>query len=151
MEKNKVTLSEALIIFEENLEEVKSACADNVLAIIREENGPLREDIIRLRTEKLRNTLKRIVSYQQEKIRPTRNRITDVMIARAKEHPIEELYDGKLRRGVGLCPFHNEKTPSFSVKNNKFTCFGCGVYGDAIDFYMRTRKVGFLQAVRALQ
>jgi len=37
---------------------------------------------------------------------------------------------------VGLCPFHNEKTPSFIVnpKKNKFHCFGCGVDGDKEEF-----------------
>ena len=37
---------------------------------------------------------------------------------------------------VGLCPFHNEKTASFSVSGNKqmYYCFGCGEHGDAIDF-----------------
>ena len=43
------------------------------------------------------------------------------------------------RRGknmVGLCPFHNEKSPSFNVypENNSFYCFGCGAGGDVITF-----------------
>ena len=39
-------------------------------------------------------------------------------------------------RDKGLCPFHREKTPSFSIdrKNNIFTCFGCGETGDVITF-----------------
>ena len=43
------------------------------------------------------------------------------------------------REWIGLCPFHNEKTPSFSVVEDKgfYHCFGCGVHVDIIDFTMR--------------
>jgi DNA primase len=52
----------------------------------------------------------------------------------------------------GLCPFHNEKTPSFSVSPDKgfYHCFGCGVHGNAIDFVMRYENRSFVEAVEAL-
>jgi DNA primase len=52
----------------------------------------------------------------------------------------------------GLCPFHSEKTPSFSVNPSKqiFYCFGCGVGGDAIDFLMKKEGMNFPEAVRDL-
>jgi DNA primase len=52
----------------------------------------------------------------------------------------------------GLCPFHGEKTPSFTVNPRKgiFHCFGCGVGGDAFGFLMRQDKVTFPEAVRSL-
>ena len=52
----------------------------------------------------------------------------------------------------GLCPFHNEKTPSFTVhpKKNIFHCFGCGAGGDAFTFLMRQDRLAFPEAVRAL-
>src|SRR5437667_7502991 len=52
----------------------------------------------------------------------------------------------------GLCPFHGEKTPSFTVNPAKgiFHCFGCGVGGDAFGFVMRQDKVSFPEAVRSL-
>jgi len=52
----------------------------------------------------------------------------------------------------GLCPFHTEKTPSFTVnpKRNIYHCFGCGVGGDAFSFLMRQERVAFPEAVRAL-
>jgi DNA primase len=52
----------------------------------------------------------------------------------------------------GLCPFHNEKTPSFTVSNEKgyYHCFGCGAHGDAIEFVMQTEGVDFREAVRRL-
>ena len=50
---------------------------------------------------------------------------------------------------VGLCPFHNEKTPSFSVSEQKkiFHCFGCGEGGDQISFIMKKENLGFREAV----
>lgn len=59
------------------------------------------------------------------------------------------------RRGknlVGLCPFHNEKTPSFTVypENDSFYCFGCGVGGDVITFVRRIENLDYLEAVKML-
>ncbi len=53
---------------------------------------------------------------------------------------------------IGLCPFHNEKTPSFNVnpKMQIFKCFGCGVGGDVFQFLMRIENTSFPEAVRAL-
>jgi len=52
----------------------------------------------------------------------------------------------------GLCPFHSEKTPSFTVTPDRgiFKCFGCGVGGDAIKFVELHERVGFAEAVRML-
>jgi DNA primase len=56
------------------------------------------------------------------------------------------------REHTGLCPFHNEKSPSFTVNEEKgfFHCFGCGAHGDVIGFVMQTQNLGFLDAVEAL-
>jgi DNA primase len=53
---------------------------------------------------------------------------------------------------VGLCPFHNEKSPSFNVVPHKqiYHCFGCGESGDAIAFVMKTRGVPFVEAIKDL-
>ena len=52
----------------------------------------------------------------------------------------------------GLCPFHNEKTPSFNVNPSMgiFKCFGCGEGGDAISFVMKIEGTGFTETVRML-
>ena len=52
----------------------------------------------------------------------------------------------------GLCPFHNEKTPSFMVSQEKqiFTCFGCGATGDVIEFVKRSENLSFPEAVEKL-
>ena len=49
----------------------------------------------------------------------------------------------------GLCPFHNEKTPSFTVfsATQSFHCFGCGAGGDAISFVMRSENLEYVPAV----
>ncbi|HVB16749.1 MAG TPA: DNA primase [Stellaceae bacterium] len=56
------------------------------------------------------------------------------------------------REHSGLCPFHNEKTPSFYVVEDKgfFHCFGCGAHGDAIGFVMRADNLDFIEAVERL-
>ncbi len=74
-----------------------------------------------------------------------RVRVTDVVGRKVK----------LIRRGrnhVGLCPFHNEKTPSFSVNADKgfYHCFGCGVHGDIITFVMETEGLSFPEAVEQL-
>ena len=52
----------------------------------------------------------------------------------------------------GLCPFHNEKTPSFSVSPTKqfYHCFGCGAHGSSINFLMEHFGMGFVEAVHEL-
>lgn len=56
------------------------------------------------------------------------------------------------RNYLGLCPFHSEKTPSFSVNAEKqiYHCFGCGVGGDVISFIMENEGVSFTEAIRNL-
>lgn len=59
------------------------------------------------------------------------------------------------RRGntyVGLCPFHNEKTPSFTVypDTQSFYCFGCGAGGDAVGFIRKIENLDYIDAVKSL-
>ncbi len=71
---------------------------------------------------------------------------------------IEDVISGYVRlqrKGtsyMGLCPFHNEKTPSFSVHPARQTyhCFGCGASGDVFNFLMEYEKLSFKEAVRTL-
>ena len=85
--------------------------------------------------------------YPQEVIQDVRalNDIVDV---------IGSYVQLKLRGGrhFGLCPFHNEKTPSFSVNGDlqMFYCFGCHAGGNVISFVMRLENMDFLDALRLL-
>ena len=53
---------------------------------------------------------------------------------------------------VGICPFHSEKTPSFTVSDTKqfYHCFGCGEGGDVISFIMKKENLSFPEAVKFL-
>ena len=52
----------------------------------------------------------------------------------------------------GLCPFHQEKTPSFIVfpRNQNYHCFGCGAHGDAIRFLQEYEKLSYVEAIEKL-
>jgi len=71
---------------------------------------------------------------------------------------IVDLIDGYVRlkkagaNFVACCPFHNEKTPSFSVSPGKqfYHCFGCGAHGTAIGFLMEYSGLSFVDAVKEL-
>ena len=73
-------------------------------------------------------------------------------------NPIEDVVGSyvTLRRGgatmKGLCPFHSEKTPSFTVftATQDFHCFGCGAGGDVISFVMRMENLEYVEAIRFL-
>ena len=58
----------------------------------------------------------------------------------------------KGRNYFGVCPFHNEKSPSFSVSPDRqiFKCFGCGVGGTAYTFLMKIEGISFKEAVEQL-
>ncbi|GAB7142790.1 DNA primase [Mycobacterium riyadhense] len=91
---------------------------------------------------------------------PGRSRISDRDIAAIREGArIEDVVGDyvQLRRAgadslKGLCPFHNEKSPSFHVRPNHghFHCFGCGEGGDVYAFIQKIEHVGFVEAVEVL-
>ena len=58
----------------------------------------------------------------------------------------------KGREYLGLCPFHKEKTPSFTVNEEKgfYHCFGCQAHGSVFDFVMETEGLNFPEAVEKL-
>lgn len=80
-------------------------------------------------------------------------------IESARLYPIEEVARDKLelrqagRNFVSLCPFHNEKTPSFYIypETNRFYCFGCQEKGDVITLTVALYGIEFKEAVELLQ
>ncbi len=86
-------------------------------------------------------------------------RIPDEVIMEIKyKNPIEEVispYVNLKRAGRnlnGLCPFHNEKTPSFTVYSDtgSFYCFGCGAGGDAVTFIKKIENLDYVEALKKL-
>lgn len=83
------------------------------------------------------------------------NEIVDEILARTEIEQVIGSYVSLKRAGsnlVGLCPFHSERTPSFTVfpAQNNFYCFGCGVGGDAITFIKKQENLEFEDAVEHL-
>jgi DNA primase len=86
-------------------------------------------------------------------------RIPDEIIQKVRDHvDVVELVGRSVslkragRSYKGLCPFHDEKTPSFNVNPDRqsFYCFGCHEGGDAFAFLMKTESLTFVEAVRSL-
>ncbi len=73
------------------------------------------------------------------------------LVAEVRKRGIELKLKGQ--ELVGLCTFHDEKTPSFSVNEAKqvWKCFGCGKGGDALQFIMEYEKEGFLDALARIE
>lgn len=99
--------------------------------------------------------IKEIERFMVRNVDPEGHRSEDDIL-RAKCVPIESLYEfkrvHKTARGfTACCPFdHIDKTPSFSVKNNRYMCFSCSEKGDSIDFMMKMEDLKFTEAIGRL-
>jgi len=84
------------------------------------------------------------------------NRFGYFEVQQARQVPLERLYEGRLRRIgrrlTGLCPLHDEKTPSFVIyeDTNTYHCFGCAAHGDSINFIEKTKELSFPEAMKFL-
>src|SRR5579872_3312400 len=85
--------------------------------------------------------------YKQESLEQLRQRID---LAEVLSSHLQMQRAGTAYKA--LCPFHDEKTPSFMVQkgDSHYHCFGCGAHGDAIAFLMGHLKMGFAEAVESL-
>lgn len=165
-------LSGAFADFEEALDDIRDALAVNIKAdldALPPIFGPQEPTFVEMYAFNLRkklramevaeitvNRLKVIRRIEARKAffaaPPNPNTLTESDKQRAKDVPVSDVYDGKLKGGTGLCPFHEEKTPSFHInkKKNTWKCYGCDTFGDTIDFVMKRDGVPFLEAVRKL-
>jgi hypothetical protein len=125
-------LSQALAIFSDNLPDIRKACIENIRDVQLKcspykemlddddwtvENIHLHANYLAVqdKTKHYIQTIKRIDGRKQHF---TKQSITDEDIARAKDVPLTELYEGQLfgsKRKYGLCPFHDERSPSFYI------------------------------------
>lgn len=80
--------------------------------------------------------------------------MTDESIRLVKQvSPIQaiEYYTGqRSQRGKYLCPFHNDKHPSLTVKGGHWQCWSCGEHGDVISFVQKYFRIGFTEAVHKI-
>jgi len=98
--------------------------------------------------------MKRMVSKEP----PKAGTITDYEIQLAREGPLESIVSREmtLRRSgkylIGLCPFHQEKTPSFTIntQTNYWRCYGCALHGDSIEYIKQAHGLSFREAVSYL-
>lgn len=88
-----------------------------------------------------------MVLFTKESIETLRQRVDLVEVV---EQHVELKRAGAAYKG--LCPFHDEKTPSFTVNkgDSHYHCFGCGAHGDAIQFLMEHQRLNFQDAVESL-
>src|SRR4051794_13704774 len=101
-----------------------------------------------------------MVVLHRDWMRSDSSRHSDALIAEVKSRTnIRELIGRRVqlrregRQWKGCCPFHGEKTPSFTVyegRNPHFFCFGCGAKGDAFAFVMRSTGASFPEALAEL-
>src|SRR3990167_5281819 len=84
-------------------------------------------------------------TYQPEKDKS----FSEQELERARNVPMDKLIQTN-KAGFALCPFHQEKTPSFKVTKNMWYCFGCGIGGDSIEFVKRKDNLNFRDAVQFL-
>ena len=141
-------------LLKEKIKELKQQCYD----IISENNN---DEFARIcNQDRHQKLLKRIREYEYRLHTvpgSAKNDIGPSEIARAKESPIQDhLVGWKCRRAgkniIGLCPFHKEHSPSFSIFAGglRFICFGCGERGDTIDLVMKLYNISFIEAVKKI-
>ncbi|MBP6944615.1 hypothetical protein KBD61_02005 [Patescibacteria group bacterium] len=111
-------------------------------------------DLVDFRRETFR--LKR---YLPIKIKPSRSGVNQEQIARAKEYPILQIAEFHLQniKKCGgtyrtLCPYHDERTPSFYLypQTNTFHCYGCQEHGDVISLTKKLHNLGFVETIKYL-
>ncbi len=74
--------------------------------------------------------------------------ISPEQIERARNYPLKDLLG--TNKNITNCPFHDDRTASLNIKNNFFHCHGCGISGDVLAFYMKTKNASFREAVLKL-
>ena len=94
--------------------------------------------------------LQREIAFLKPSSNVSKNEITDTMIQKAREYPVQDLLPNPIQRNMANCIAHNDKNPSMSIKANRAKCFSCGFKGDVIDVYMRLKGVDFRTAVKNL-
>lgn len=76
----------------------------------------------------------------------------ELNIQKAKNVPIETLYNFTRKKNMLSCPFHSDSHPSVKLnKNNTIKCFSCGFFGDSISLFMKLNNLKFKEAVQQME
>ena len=114
--------------------------------------GELEHRLIMNRTERAQKSI-RGARFDLSRLNPNAgkgNGVDDTEIERAREYPIQELLPNQVRHGMTLCCFHEDHSPSMSIKNNRAHCFSCNKTWDSIALIMEMKGFQFMEAVRYL-
>ena len=142
----------------EYLQELMVTHVEAALMLVTRQERAIEENnliALTLITERLQGEIRSILGLQRKlhENPAFKNRgradISRDMIDRAKAFPFQELYPFK--RNMAPCPFHADRTPSLSLKDNRARCFSCGRTWDTVGFVMELEGLSFPAAVRRLQ
>ena len=127
-------------------EEIKGIERD-YQAAINNDTPYLDRGIVYDNFKSIKNKLQGLRSHLKSLEGNYQNKITDDMIERARQYPISNMV--QVKRGIAICPFHNDKQPSMSVsdKKNLYYCHACKAGGDSITFVMSKENMTFSDAV----
>lgn len=151
-------LCEKIERYEDELFERKARWDDQVknpkLEVYRKMNEASIKALAKL-LSKTRREIKYVISVMDEiygeKKREGKDQITEDMIERARNYPLENLID--IKRGMSSCVSgtHADKNPSMDARNGFCFCYSCGWEGDAISVYQKLHGTDFVTTVKALQ
>lgn len=160
-----INLKQAVDIFEENRADIRQACVKNMEFSLKKLEKPnpakaksynhfwVQANVYQLKRESIIDQYKPTIRAIDVWLQPKQaGAIQELDVEQAKAHPIAELLNTQGKKGNVSCPFHQDRKPSLQIKkNNTFTCYSCGEYGDSIDLYQKLHNVDFITAVKALQ
>lgn len=115
------------------------------------------EQILLIKSEDKLKLYKKQITFYSYLLNPNRRAsFTEADKEMVKDIPMQEvceMYGIDVKRNKCLCPFHEEKTSSFSInpKTNRYKCFGCNEGGDTINFVMKMDNINFKEAVIKLK
>lgn len=124
---------------------------DSIQSLLERKDNCI-DEVDRMLTERQLHRERKAYRSMEYKIGYWKNpkeKISDEDIERAREYPIKELLNIE-KRGNISCPFHDDKHPSASIKDNKLHCFTCGETWGSIDVVMKRDNMGFMEAVKFL-
>lgn len=128
-----------------------NAEVDKDVAFISECKSALDRTLTIQRIDRQKKEIDGMQKYLSYLDNPNTGEISDYDIGQAKMYPIEKLLPNPIKNNMTRCPFHEDKNPSMSIKNNKVRCFACNQTWDTIAVVMELQGINFVNAVKFLR